>query len=206
LTEAIRRRPYAVVLFDEIEKAHPEIFNTCLQVLDEGRLTDGQGRTVDFTNTVIIMTSNIGSQLLKDAGSADDPKVRQAIQRELEKRFQPEFLNRLDDRIIFHNLQPEDIRQIVAIQMNRLRRLLAPRGLTIQLSEAAVDRLAVCGYDPVYGVRPLKRCIQQLIQDPLALEILEGRIVDNSHIRVDVDPDGDGLRFAASPTDPPTAA
>jgi ATP-dependent Clp protease ATP-binding subunit ClpB len=206
LTEAIRRRPYAVVLFDEIEKAHPEIFNTFLQVLDEGRLTDGQGRTVDFTNTVIIMTSNIGSQLLKDAGSADDPKVRQAIQRELEKRFQPEFLNRLDDRIIFHNLQPEDIRQIVAIQMNRLRRLLAPRGLTIQLSEAAVDRLAVCGYDPVYGVRPLKRCIQQLIQDPLALEILEGRIVDNSHIRVDVDPDGDGLRFAASPTDPPTAA
>ncbi len=195
LTEAVRRRPYSVVLFDEIEKAHPEVFNIFLQVLDEGRLTDGHGRTVDFTNTVIIMTSNIGSHLIKEMGGADDPHVREAIMRELDKHFRPEFLNRLDEVIIFHNLQKEHILRIVDIQIKRLQQLLAERELTISLSDAAREFLAECGYDPVFGARPLKRCIQRELQDPLALYILEGEVRDGDHILVDVDPSGDKLTF-----------
>ncbi len=197
LTEAVRRRPYAVVLFDEIEKAHPEVFNVFLQVLDDGRLTDGQGRTVDFTNTVIIMTSNIGSQFLKAAGSADDPAVREQVLRELDRHFRPEFLNRLDEIILFHNLRKEHLLRIVDIQIGRLGRLLAERGLTIKLSDAARTFLAERGYDPVYGARPLKRTIQRELQDPLAEQILQGALREGDHIWVDVDPDGDGLTFQA---------
>ncbi|GAB4573554.1 MAG: ATP-dependent chaperone ClpB [Anaerolineae bacterium] len=196
LTEAIRRRPYAVVLLDEIEKAHPEIFNVFLQVLDEGRLTDGQGRTVDFKNTVIIMTSNIGSHLLQGPDAASKPEIREAVLNELRSRFRPEFLNRLDEIIIFHNLQREDIRKIVDIQLRRLRKLLAERDLSIQLTERAIDFLVECGYDPTYGARPLKRCIQHELQDPLALRILEGDFREGDTIEVDVDPESGKLTFA----------
>ncbi len=195
LTEAVRRRPYAVVLFDEIEKAHPEVFNIFLQVLDEGRLTDGQGRTVDFTNTVIIMTSNTGSHLLKELSGTDEAHVREAVMAELDRDFRPEFLNRLDEIIFFHSLRPEHILRIITIQMERLHKLLAERGLTLSLSDAARQRLAECGYDPVYGARPLKRCIQRELQDPLALYMLEGQIRAGDHVYVDADPSGDGLVF-----------
>jgi len=195
LTEAIRRRPYAVILFDEIEKAHPEVFNVFLQVLDDGRLTDGQGRTVDFTHTVIILTSNVGSQHLKAAGNADDPAVRAQVLKELDQHFRPEFLNRLDEIILFHNLRPEHLARIVDIQMGRLERLLAERNLTISLSDAARTFLAERGYDPVYGARPLKRTIQRELQDPLALQILEGHLREGDHVWVDVDASGESLDF-----------
>jgi ATP-dependent Clp protease ATP-binding subunit ClpB len=196
LTEAIRRRPYAVVLFDEIEKAHPEVFNIFLQVFDDGRLTDGQGRTVDFTNSIIILTSNAGSSMIKQMGpNADKRALRSAIMLELDSVFRPEFLNRLDDIIIFHNLTQEDIGRIVEIQLGRLRRLLAGRGLTIDLTERARAYLAEQGYDPVYGARPLKRAIQQYLQDPLALHILEGHVQDGDQILVDYVPDDGTLTF-----------
>ena len=195
LTEAVRRRPYAVILFDEIEKAHPEVFNVFLQVLDDGRLTDGQGRTVDFTNTVIILTSNIGSQVLKAAGSADDPAVRAQVLKELDQHFRPEFLNRLDEIILFHNLRQEHLLHIVDIQMEHLTRLLAERNLTLSLSPAARAFLAERGFDPVYGARPLKRTIQREVQDPLALQILEGSLREGDHVWVDVDPSGERLDF-----------
>ncbi|MBN1965826.1 MAG: ATP-dependent chaperone ClpB [Anaerolineae bacterium] len=197
LTEAVRRRPYAVVLFDEIEKAHADVFNVFLQVLDEGRLTDGQGRTVDFTNTVIIMTSNIGSQLLKETGRADDEDVRQAIMQELDRHFRPEFLNRLDEVIIFHSLKPEHLLQIVDIQMRRLIALLAERRISLSLTNAAREFLADCGWDPVFGARPLKRCIQRELQDPLALRILEGDVREGDHVSVDVARSGEALTFTA---------
>ena len=195
LTEAVRRRPYSVVLFDEIEKAHPEVFNVFLQVLDEGRLTDGHGRTVDFTNTVIIMTSNVGSQLLKEMGGSEAPNVREAVLRELDRHFRPEFLNRLDEIILFHSLKKEHILQIVDIQIRRLRKLLSERNLTLELTEAAREFLAEHGYDPVFGARPLKRTIQRELQDPLALYILEGQVEEGNHILVDVDPSGERLTF-----------
>jgi len=197
LTEAVRRRPYTVILFDEIEKAHPEVFNVFLQVLDDGRLTDGQGRTVDFTNTVIIMTSNIGSQYLKAAGGADDPAVREQVLKELDRHFRPEFLNRLDEIILFHSLRKEHLLRIVDIQIERLARLLAERNLTINLSDAARAFLAERGYDPVFGARPLKRTIQRELQDPLAQQILEGALREGDHIWVDVDPSGERLVFQA---------
>lgn len=195
LTETIRRRPYAVVLFDEIEKAHAEIFNVFLQVLDEGRLTDGQGRTVDFTNTVIIMTSNLGSHLLQSADATGDPQIREKVMAALRDQFRPEFINRLDEIIIFHNLNRADIRRIVEIQMRTLRQLLADRGITLQLSEAATDYLVDCGYAPAYGARPLKRCIQQELQDPLALRILEHQFAEGDQIAVDVNTQTEGLEF-----------
>ncbi len=195
LTEAVRRRPYSVVLFDEIEKAHPEVFNVFLQVLDEGRLTDGHGRTVDFTNTVIIMTSNVGSQLLKELGGPEAPNVREAVLRELDRHFRPEFLNRLDEIILFHSLKQEHILQIVDIQLHRLRGLLAERNLTMELTDTARSFLAERGYDPVFGARPLKRTIQRELQDPLALYILEGQVRDGDHIVVDVDPSNERLTF-----------
>jgi ATP-dependent Clp protease ATP-binding subunit ClpB len=190
LTEAVRRRPYAVVLFDEIEKAHNEVFNVLLQMLDEGRLTDGHGRTVDFKNTVIIMTSNIGSHLIKDLG-ADD--ARESVLSELDRHFRPEFLNRIDEIIMFHSLTREHLREIVDIQLLRLNRLLADRRLHVTLTDAAKDLLAEEGYDPVFGARPLKRVMQRLLQDPLSLEILQGRFTDGDDILVDVQ-DGE-LRF-----------
>jgi ATP-dependent Clp protease ATP-binding subunit ClpB len=195
LTEAVRRRPYAVVLLDEVEKAHVDIFNIFLQVFDDGRLTDGQGRTVDFTNTVIIMTSNAGSGIIKGMAGADKKALRQAVQGELDLVFRPEFLNRLDDVIMFTQLSQGDIVRIVDIQLARLKRLLATRRLTLELTNDARLFLAERGYDPVYGARPLKREIQRLVQDPLALYILEGQVVDGDHVMADVGADGESLAF-----------
>ena len=185
LTEAVRRRPYSVVLFDEIEKAHPDVFNVLLQVLDDGRITDGQGRTVDFTNTVLIMTSNIGSQFILNETDAATRNTR-ALDA-LRGHFRPEFLNRIDEIIIFDRLQGEDLKQIVGIQLRRVLKRLENRGLRMQLSDAAAALVAEHGYDPVYGARPLKRAIQHDILDPLSMAILEGRYPEVSTILVDVE-------------------
>jgi ATP-dependent Clp protease ATP-binding subunit ClpB len=194
LTEAVRRRPYSVVLFDEIEKAHPEVFNVFLQVFDDGRLTDGQGRTVDFKNTVIIMTSNVGSDIIKQMGeNADQKAMRSAVMRALDGTFRPEFLNRLDDIIVFHALGRHHLIQIVDVQLQRLQKLLAQKHLTLTLTEAAKLHLGEAGYDPVYGARPLKRAIQRELQDPLATAILEGHIREGDTVLVDAN--GSGLEF-----------
>lgn len=187
LTEAVRRRPYAVILFDEIEKAHPDVFNVLLQVLDDGRLTDGQGRTVDFRNTLIIMTSNIGSPLILDmqARGQEAEAIKSAVLEELRGEFRPEFLNRVDDIIVFDALTAGDLHQIVDIQMGSLRKRLAERRVTLHLSDAAKDKLAELGYDPAYGARPLKRTISQYIETPLAREILAGKVADGSVLNVD---------------------
>ena len=181
LTEAVRRRPYAVVLFDEIEKAHTDVFNTLLQLLDDGRLTDSQGRTVNFKNTVIIMTSNVGSQYLQD--HQYDP---QRAQQALRAQFRPEFLNRVDEIITFHSLNQEHLAQIVAIQADRLRKLLADRHISLELTPAARDFIAGEGYDPAYGARPIKRTLQRLVADPLALAILQGQFHDGDTVQVDL--------------------
>ena len=181
LTEAVRRRPYSVVLFDEIEKAHIEVFNTLLQLLDEGRLTDGHGRTVDFTNTIVIMTSNIGSRWIKELGIA---AARERVMEELDRTFRPEFLNRIDEIILFRSLTKEDLQQIVDIQVRHLRQLLAERRIELEISDEARAYLAEAGYDPVYGARPLKRVIQREVQDPLALALLEGRFREGSAVHV----------------------
>lgn len=190
LTEAVRRRPYAVVLFDEIEKAHNEVFDVLLQVLDDGRLTDGQGRTVNFKNTVIIMTSNVGSPIIKQMAGRDEEEIRRAVMSELDRTLRPEFLNRIDEVILFHSLEREHIKRIVDIQLRHLQKLLADRRITIELSENAKEYLAEIGYDPIFGARPLKRVIQREIQDSLALAILEGRIREGEHITVDADEEG----------------
>ncbi len=194
LTEALRRRPYSVVLFDEIEKAHPDIFNAFLQVLDDGRLTDGQGRTVNFSSSVIIMTSNVGSALIKQMGGAVE---RGAIMKELDRYFRPEFLNRLDEIIVFHSLGREHIARIVDLQLDGLKHMLADRRITLELRDAARLMLADEGWDPVYGARPLKRAMQRELQDPLAMAMLEGRIVDGNHVLVDVSVDGSQLTLQA---------
>ncbi|WP_293913817.1 ATP-dependent chaperone ClpB [Deinococcus sp.] len=187
LTEAVRRRPYAVLLFDEIEKAHPDVFGVLLQVLDDGRLTDGQGRTVDFRNTLIIMTSNIGSPLMLEAQARGDDaqSIRDAVLGTLNNQFRPEFLNRVDDIIVFDALTPGDLRRIVEIQLGSLRRRLVERRVTLNLTGAALDKLAHDGYDPAFGARPLKRVIAREIETPLAKEILSGRVPDNSSLNVD---------------------
>merc|ERR1739841_378759 len=181
LTEAVRRRPYAVILFDEVEKAHPDVFNVMLQILDDGRVTDGQGRTVDFTNTVLILTSNIGSQSILEL--AGDPEQHGAMESRvndaLRAHFRPEFLNRLDDQIIFHSLRREELRQIVTLQVERLRRRLAERKLELSLSDGAADWLANAGYDPVFGARPLKRAVQRELETPIAKSILAGLYGDS---------------------------
>jgi len=182
LSEAVRRKPYAVVLFDEIEKAHPDVFNVLLQVLDDGRLTDGQGRTVDFKNTVIIMTSN----LLTNRGLNLDTMTRDAIVKELQGFFRPEFLNRIDEIVVFHPLGETYIGRIVDIQLKHLRKLLADRKITLVLTDAARKHLAQVGYDPAFGARPLKRAIQQELQDPLSLAILEGKYPEGSTVKADV--------------------
>ncbi|HEV2878492.1 MAG TPA: ATP-dependent chaperone ClpB [Candidatus Eremiobacteraceae bacterium] len=185
LTEAVRRRPYSVVLFDEVEKAHPDVLNVMLQILEDGRLTDGQGRTVDFKNTVLIMTSNVGSSaILEFAGN--DERVRAQVMESLRQQFRPEFLNRIDDIIIFQNLKLDDIKRIVEIQLRSLSQRLAERGITIELTNAAKEYLANRGYDPVYGARPLKRTIQKEIVDPLAVRILNGDFVPGDTVTVDV--------------------
>jgi ATP-dependent Clp protease ATP-binding subunit ClpB len=191
LTEAVRRRPYSVVLFDEIEKAHNEVFNVFLQLLDEGRLTDGQGRTVDFKNTVIIMTSNAASQIIKAMVGQDASRVRDMVMTELDSTFRPEFLNRIDEIVLFHSLTQQDIMQIVDIQLGRLRRMLAERHIDLTLSDAAKAYLAQRGYDPVFGARPLKRTIQRDLQDPLARYLLEGTIREGETVYVDVDSNGE---------------
>ena len=189
LTEAVRRRPYAVILFDEVEKAHPDVFNVMLQILDDGRVTDGQGRTVDFTNTVLILTSNIGSQSILDLGGDDSQYVEmeRRVHDALHAHFRPEFLNRLDETIIFHSLRREELRQIVALQVNRLRERLCDRKLGLEISDTAADWLANAGYDPVYGARPLKRAIQRELETPIAKSILAGLYGDSQIVHVDVD-------------------
>jgi ATP-dependent Clp protease ATP-binding subunit ClpB len=187
LTEAVRRRPYQVVLFDEIEKAHPDVFNVLLQVLDDGRLTDGQGRTVDFKNTLIIMTSNLGSEYLVNLGESQDvDEVKDQVMAVVKSHFRPEFLNRLDEIVLFHRLKREHMGAIVDIQVGRLRKLLGDRKITVEISEAARNWLADKGYDPAYGARPLKRVIQKNLQDPLAGELLAGRISDGDTVDVGV--------------------
>lgn len=193
LTEAVRRRPYAVLLLDEIEKAHPDVFNVLLQILDDGRLTDGQGRTVDFKNTVIIMTSNVGSQAILEAGD-NRKQAEKEMAQILRQTFKPEFLNRIDDIVYFNPLGKEGIREIVAIQMDKLERLLAKRKITLEAGDEVLDFLAVNGYDPVYGARPLKRTIQKLIQDPLSMELLSGNFKDGDVIVATLDSAG-GIAF-----------
>ncbi|MBB4122356.1 ATP-dependent chaperone ClpB [Martelella radicis] len=190
LTEAVRRRPYQVVLFDEIEKAHPDVFNVLLQVLDDGRLTDGQGRTVDFRNTIIIMTSNLGSEFLTQLGENEDSSAaREQVMEVVRASFRPEFLNRVDDIILFHRLHREDMGAIVDIQLGRLEKLLSDRKIVLDLTPEARDWLAEKGYDPAYGARPLKRVIQTAVQDPLAEKILGGEISDGAHVKVDAGSD-----------------
>ena len=198
LTEAVRRRPYQVVLFDEIEKAHPDVFNVLLQVLDDGRLTDGQGRTVDFRNTLIIMTSNLGADYLVALGEGEDvDKVRDEVMGVVKASFRPEFLNRIDEVILFHRLRRQDMGRIVEIQLERLEALLADRKIELDLDKEAIDWLADRGYDPAYGARPLKRVIQKQLQDPLAEDILGGKILDGSTVKVTAG--SDRLNFRAKP-------
>jgi ATP-dependent Clp protease ATP-binding subunit ClpB len=194
LTEAVRRRPYSVVLFDEIEKAHTDVFNVLLQILDDGRLTDSKGRTVDFKNTVLIMTSNLGSREIQAAGD-DEKAVRETVLEELRGHFKPEFLNRIDDVVIFHQLSRAEIVQIIEVQLERLRHMLAERNITLVLDDSARELLAREGYDPMYGARPLKRAIQTLIQNPLASKLLKGEIATGQTISVSAD--GDELKFAS---------
>ena len=191
LTEAVRRRPYQVILFDEVEKAHPDVFNVLLQVLDDGRLTDGQGRTVDFRNTLIILTSNLGGEILANQTEGhDSSEVRGEVMDLVRQAFRPEFVNRLDEIVLFHRLFREHMDSIVDIQLDQLRDLLAGRGLSIDLDVAARARLADEGYDPVYGARPLKRVIQLRLQNPLAGLILENRVDEGDTIQVSANEDG----------------
>jgi ATP-dependent Clp protease ATP-binding subunit ClpB len=200
----VRRRPYSVVLFDEIEKAHPDVFNALLQVLEDGRMTDGQGRTVDFKNTVIIMTSNLGSQYIQELGAKDRKQMEQRVNAALREAFKPEFLNRVDETIIFNNLGRDEIKSIVEIQLKRLRKNLADRKMALEVSDGAKALLAEAGYDPVYGARPLKRTIQRMIQDPLAVKILAGEFKESDRIWVDVE-DGE-LNGQKKPRRPGTRA
>jgi ATP-dependent Clp protease ATP-binding subunit ClpB len=199
LTEAVRRKPYSVVLLDEIEKAHPDVFNVLLQVLDDGRLTDGQGRTVNFKNTVIIMTSNIGSQLILEVRDADErsyQRMREQVLEALRRQFRPEFLNRVDEIVVFRALTEAELGKIVEIQLEGLRRRLGERRITIEISEGARTHLAHVGYDPVFGARPLKRVIQREVETPVARLIVAGKLRDGLTVRVDVA--GDALRVEAA--------
>jgi ATP-dependent Clp protease ATP-binding subunit ClpB len=195
LTEQIRRRPYAVLLFDEIEKAHPDIFNVLLQILEDGRLTDGKGRTVDFRNTVIVMTSNVGSAAIFDLAAADPKRAREEALEALRGIFRPEFLNRVDDIVLFHPLGKEQLERIIEMQIVRVVKQLEQRKITIKLSKAARELLFQEGYDPAYGARPLKRAIQRLIQDPLAMRLLDGSVVPGDHILVDADAKKGEMKF-----------
>jgi ATP-dependent Clp protease ATP-binding subunit ClpB len=196
LTEAVRRRPYSVVLFDEIEKAHPEVFNVLLQILDDGRMTDGKGRTVDFKNTIVIMTSNIGSQWIQELAVSNREEMEKRVTEALRTHFKPEFLNRIDETIIFKNLTQEQLIEIVNIQVKTLHDRLADRNIELVLSEAAMAFISEKGYDPIYGARPLKRVIQQTIENPLSMDILKGNIVDGDRVMADVD--GDAIVFRTS--------
>ncbi|MGO9640933.1 MAG: ATP-dependent chaperone ClpB [Candidatus Acidiferrales bacterium] len=210
LTEQIRRHPYAVVLFDEIEKAHPDVFNVLLQILEDGRLTDGKGRTVDFRNAVLVMTSNVGSAALFDLAGQDPARAHKEVMDALRAAFRPEFLNRIDDIVMFKPLGHEQLEKIVELELAKVGKMLAERNVTIELSAAARERLLREGYDPAYGARPLRRTIQRLVQDPLALEILEGHILPGDKVRVDADSSSDKMTFersapAAAEPEPETA-
>ncbi|NNL75480.1 MAG: AAA domain-containing protein, partial [Desulfobacterales bacterium] len=193
LTEAVRRRPYSVVLFDEIEKAHPDVFNVLLQILDDGRMTDGHGRTVDFKNTIIIMTSNVGSRWIQELGASRREEMEDKITEALRASFKPEFLNRIDETIIFHNLTREQIGEIVKIQIEHLDTRLAERNIDLILAESALSLIVENGYDPIYGARPLKRVIQKYIENPLSMEILKGNIMDGDRVSAEVE--GDHIIF-----------
>jgi ATP-dependent Clp protease ATP-binding subunit ClpB len=202
LTEALRRRPYSVVLFDEIEKAHQDVFNVLLQILDDGRLTDGHGRTVDFKNSVVIMTSNIGSHLIVDYHGRDDAAafapMRAQVLDALRREFKPEFLNRVDEIVVFHNLSREHLMQIAEIQLRRLQARLAERRIALVLTPGALQYLALTGYDPNYGARPLKRLLQKEIETALGRLILKGEVKDGDDVLVDKDPQADALKFTAT--------
>ena len=179
-------RSYAVILFDEVEKAHPDVFNVLLQVLDDGRLTDGQGRTVDFRNTVVVMTSNLGSTLIQEfASKGDYEAMKQAVMEVVRQHFRPEFINRIDESVVFHPLGSDHIRDIARIQVGRLLARIAERGLKLEFSDAALGHVAQAGYDPVYGARPLKRAVQTLVENPLARALLDGQFVAGDTIKVD---------------------
>jgi ATP-dependent Clp protease ATP-binding subunit ClpB len=185
LTEQVRRKPYSVILFDEVEKAHPDVFNALLQVLDDGRLTDGQGRTVDFKNTVLVMTSNLGSQMIQSMAGSDYQVVKLAVMGEVKAQFRPEFVNRIDEIVVFHALGEDNIKAIARIQLGILEKRLAKMDYGLEVSDAALGELAKVGFDPVYGARPLKRAIQSEIENPLAKAILEGRFAPKDTIAVD---------------------
>jgi ATP-dependent Clp protease ATP-binding subunit ClpB len=198
LTEAVRRRPYAVILFDEIEKAHPDVFNILLQVMDDGRLTDAKGRTVDFKNTVLIMTSNLGAHLL--VGEAlknehDYDMARESVMRELREHFRPEFLNRVDDIVIFRSLGKAQMSRILDLRLNEVRKLLEERQISLELTESAKQLILAAGSDAAYGARPLKRALQRMVQDPLAMKILDGEVLHGEHVRIDVDRATNQLKF-----------
>ena len=194
----MRRRPYSLILLDEVEKAHPDVFNILLQVLDDGRLTDGQGRTVDFRNTVIVMTSNLGSQQIQELSADGSPEaytqMKAAVMGVVQAHFRPEFINRLDDIVVFHPLDKDQIKQIARIQLRGLEKRLAERGLKLELSEQAFELLGNVGFDPVYGARPLKRAIQAQIENPLAQKILAGEFGNGDTVKVDAS--GGQLVFA----------
>jgi ATP-dependent Clp protease ATP-binding subunit ClpB len=201
LTESVRRRPYCVILFDEIEKAHADVFNVLLQILDDGRLTDGQGRTVDFKNTIVIMTSNVGSQrILNYQGSFDGEgynAMKEAVLDEMRRHFRPEFLNRIDEMIVFHTLDEDHLKEIVLIQLRRLQERLAERKITLELTDAAKTHLVRVGYDPAYGARPLKRAIQKEVENPLGRLILEGKVRDGQTVVGDYDVKAGQMTFRA---------
>ena len=188
LTELVRRKPYSVILMDEIEKAHPDVFNILLQVLDDGRLTDGQGRTVDFKNTVIVMTSNIGSKIIQAMVGKDTLEIKDAVFEELKNHFRPEFLNRIDETVVFHSLNAQHIEKIAGIQLQALSDRLARIDLKLNVSVPSLLELAKVGFDPVFGARPLKRAIQQRIENPLSKLLLEGKFLPGALISVNVDP------------------
>ena len=206
LTEQVRRHPYSVILFDEIEKAHPDVFNVLLQILDDGRLTDGKGRTVDFRNTVLVMTSNVGSSAIFELAGKDPERARKEAMDALRQSFRPEFINRIDEIVIFNPLGKEQLERIVVLMLKSVEKLLAERQITVELTPAANELLLREGYDPAYGARPLRRTIQRLIQDPLAMQILEGAILPGDHVRVDRDGKKDTLRFERIPARKPAVA
>ncbi len=185
LTELVRRKPYSVILLDEIEKAHPDVFNVLLQVLDDGRMTDGQGRTVDFKNTVIVMTSNLGSQMIQTMAHEEYSAIKSAVMAEVKTHFRPEFINRIDEIVVFHPLDETNIREIARIQLQYLEKRLAAMDMGLEVTDAALREIASVGFDPVYGARPLKRAIQSQIENPLAKAILEGQFGPKDLIKVD---------------------
>ncbi|MGC2768163.1 MAG: ATP-dependent chaperone ClpB [Candidatus Acidiferrum sp.] len=206
LTEQVRRHPYSVILFDEIEKAHPDVFNVLLQILEDGRLTDGKGRTVDFRNTVLVMTSNVGSTAIYELAGKDPERARKEAMEALRQAFRPEFINRIDEIVIFNPLGKEQLERIVGLLLKNVEKLLAERQITLELTPAANELLLREGYDPAYGARPLRRTIQRLIQDPLALQILEGKVLPGNHIHVDRDSKKDAMKFETVPAKKPAAA